>query len=85
MFHSIIGNEFRVTTPNDHQLSGRVATIREDGLSRNPCSFCAQEAHQRCDICRLSETVAHAISLVELDSFGRFLWIEECYAVVPVN
>lgn len=68
----------------DHDLSGSVATICENGLSRNPCSLCAQEAHQWRDICGLGETVAHAIGLVELDSLWRFLWIEECYTVEPL-
>ena len=66
-------------TSTNPKLPGGVSTISEDSLAGNPLALSAKEANNRCDILNHGQATVHAICLVECDSFGGFLRVEECY------
>lgn len=47
-----------------------ISTVCKDGLTSNPSTLRAQESNDWRNILHHSQTVTHAIRLVELNSFG---------------
>lgn len=64
---------------NIPSLTRSIPSIRKNSLSRNPPPLRTQETHQRRNISCLGKAIAHSIGLMELDSLGGFLGVEECY------
>lgn len=70
LYHSIVSF-------NQLGSTGRVAAVGKDGLPGDPGSVSTQELDDRRDILHHGQTAAHAVGLVEFDSLGRLLGIEE--------
>jgi hypothetical protein len=56
-----------------------VSTVGENRLACNPSTIRAEEADDRSNVLDHGKTTTHAIRFVKLNSFRRFLGIEERY------
>ena len=59
-------------------LTGREASICEQGLSCDPLAFRAEKFDDRRNVFDVGQTVAHGLAFKEGHRLGRFLGIEEC-------